>query len=302
MKKELRGFALGVITTAVVFGASAAYAGGFTQTIEVVFNNVTLKVNGQKAYGENILYNGTTYVGIREVANMLGKDIGWDEYTKTASINDKVAQTVENTDTKELDDRIDTNSVFADINIESIVRKELKKLTGELTKEDLESLKTLRINSVGAKSIAGLEKLINLEELDLSGNSLKDITLLSNLKNLKRLGLFGNQITDLKPLKNLANLEELNIRYNGELKDLTPLENLTNLKQLYITDTQVSDISPLVKLLHNGGLKSGINYYEKSHIMLHNNRLNLKSTATLNNLQELLDKDVIVEYLPQQQQ
>ena len=50
---------------------------------------VNLEVNGEKVEADNILYKGTTYVPLRAVAEMLGKEVGWDQDTRTASINDK---------------------------------------------------------------------------------------------------------------------------------------------------------------------------------------------------------------------
>lgn len=87
MKKGLKGFLLGVIITTLLM--STAFGAEVKKTIEVIYNSVNLTVNGQKITADNILYNGTTYVPLRAVADALGKDIGWDGQTNTASINDK---------------------------------------------------------------------------------------------------------------------------------------------------------------------------------------------------------------------
>ena len=91
MKKELRGFIIGVIITMMILG-SVVFSESITQTIEVIFNSVNLEVNGKKVEADNILYNGTTYVPLRAVAEILGKEVGWNQETRTASINDKVAE------------------------------------------------------------------------------------------------------------------------------------------------------------------------------------------------------------------
>jgi hypothetical protein len=88
LKKELKGFVIGVISTSLLLGGTV-FADGIKQTIEVVFNSVNLTVNGQKVQADNILYDGTTYVPLRKVADMVGKDVGWDGTTNSASINDK---------------------------------------------------------------------------------------------------------------------------------------------------------------------------------------------------------------------
>ncbi|WNQ12061.1 stalk domain-containing protein [Paenibacillus aurantius] len=88
MKKELKGFVTGVISTSLLLGGTV-FADGVKQTIEVVFNGVNLKVNGQTVQADNILYDGTTYVPLRRVAEMFSKEVSWEGSTNTASINDK---------------------------------------------------------------------------------------------------------------------------------------------------------------------------------------------------------------------
>lgn len=93
MKKQLQGFIIGVIITAMIL-TSTSFAETIKQTIEVVFNSINITVNGEKVEADNILYNGTTYVPLRAVAEMLGKEVGWDQETKTASINDKAEKNI----------------------------------------------------------------------------------------------------------------------------------------------------------------------------------------------------------------
>ena len=88
MKKQIKGFVIGVVVTAMLM-TTVVFAGGVKQTIEVVMNSVNLTVNGEKVAADTILYNGTTYVPLRVTAEMLGKEVGWDQETSTASINDK---------------------------------------------------------------------------------------------------------------------------------------------------------------------------------------------------------------------
>ena len=88
MKKELKGFAIGVIVT-VMLMSTVTFAGGVKQKIEVALNSINLTVNGKPVKADNILYKGTTYVPLRVISEMLGKEVGWDGKTNTASINDK---------------------------------------------------------------------------------------------------------------------------------------------------------------------------------------------------------------------
>ena len=69
--------------------SSTAFGKSLTRKIEVIYNSVNLTVNGKRVNADNILYKGTTYVPLREVAEMLGKDVTWDQGTNTAGIVEK---------------------------------------------------------------------------------------------------------------------------------------------------------------------------------------------------------------------
>ena len=87
MKKSIKRFILGIIITTMLMGT--ALGAGVKKTIGVAFNSVNLTVNGKKVQADTIVYGGTTYVPLRAVGEMLGKEVGWDSKTNTASINDK---------------------------------------------------------------------------------------------------------------------------------------------------------------------------------------------------------------------
>ena len=69
-----------------------AYADNLFTKIDVVFNQMNLFVNGRAVEADNILYNGTTYVPLRKAAEMLGKDVIWDEDTNNVNIADRAFQ------------------------------------------------------------------------------------------------------------------------------------------------------------------------------------------------------------------
>lgn len=79
------GFLAIVILIGSVIMASAQ---GDSQNIHTYFNSINIEVNGSRVITENILYNGTTYAPVRTVAEMFGKDVGWNPETKTASIEE----------------------------------------------------------------------------------------------------------------------------------------------------------------------------------------------------------------------
>lgn len=64
-----------------------AFAGTQMENIWVEFNSVNLTVDGVPVSAPNILYDGTTYVPLRRTAEILGKEVGWDGATNTASIS-----------------------------------------------------------------------------------------------------------------------------------------------------------------------------------------------------------------------
>ena len=57
---------------------------GITRNIEAVFGRILLTVNGQNVDRETLLYDSTTYLPLRVVAEMIGYDVDFDEDTMTA--------------------------------------------------------------------------------------------------------------------------------------------------------------------------------------------------------------------------
>jgi hypothetical protein len=85
MKSGIKGFIVGVVFT--IASVCLAFADSSLQTIEVMLNRINLEIDGVKANVDNILYNGTTYVPIRAVAEIFDKEVLWDSETYTVSIN-----------------------------------------------------------------------------------------------------------------------------------------------------------------------------------------------------------------------
>lgn len=85
LKKTLKGYLLGVLTATVLVGG-VTYAANTTTLYDVVTNGVKIVIDGKKinptdANGkavEPIIYNGTTYLPVRAVANALEKAVYWD--------------------------------------------------------------------------------------------------------------------------------------------------------------------------------------------------------------------------------
>ena len=95
MKKTLKGYVLGVLSAAVL-ASGVAYAANTTTLYNVVANGIKIVIDGRKinptdANGntvEPIIYNGTTYLPVRAVANAFGKAVYWDGPNYTAYLGD----------------------------------------------------------------------------------------------------------------------------------------------------------------------------------------------------------------------
>ena len=147
----------------------------------------------------------------------------------------------------EADNTQSDSVVFADSNLESVVRQVLDRPQGHLTPEDVASLTWLKAESKNIQSLAGLQHFTALQGLNLMDNQIADVGPLAGLIKLKTLNLKHNQIADVGPLANLKNLQTLNLDKNNPIRDLGPLAGLTNLKTLHL-GRKIKNLGPLAGL------------------------------------------------------
>ena len=108
------------------------------------------------------------------------------------------------------------DKLIAGLIVEKVLRKQLKKPSGELTKADLEKVTKLFLYS------------------DQLSNQLTDVSALANLTQLTDLAFYGNQLTEVpKGLEKLDQLTSLSLN-NNKLTSVKALENLTQLKELWL--------------------------------------------------------------------
>lgn len=128
MKKTILGFISGAVAMLLALTIiSPAFAANAAQTISATLNGINISVNGEKvaSEGENyilpngnstaysILYNGTTYVALRQIGEILNLDINYDNNTQTASLNEKSSDTESETTTDTtVEDSIDVGTVM----------------------------------------------------------------------------------------------------------------------------------------------------------------------------------------------
>ncbi|NLG52946.1 MAG: hypothetical protein GX541_03110 [Clostridiales bacterium] len=99
MKKQITGFLAGIIAAALIMCVAFP---SVAATIEAAFNSVNIMVNGarQADIGESlrladgrevpysINYNGTVYLPLRKLAELIGMEVAWDAGTSTAALYD----------------------------------------------------------------------------------------------------------------------------------------------------------------------------------------------------------------------
>ena len=137
--------------------------------------------------------------------------------------------------------------VFADTNLEAVVRTALGIPTGEITPSNMLTLTSLSAESQNIANLGGLEWATNLTYLDLNSNPLTNSTALTSLVNLYELHLIGCGYADASPLAGLTNLEYLYLSGNP-LADASPLAGLTRLRELDLGFDQLTEVSPLTNL------------------------------------------------------
>ena len=102
MLNKIKYTTLGFILGATLFmGLGFIYANSNAKEILAHFNNIKITVNGQQVEMDDdddvkpFIYEGRTMVPLRFVAEALGADVGWDSKTKTAIINSKNNNTLQ---------------------------------------------------------------------------------------------------------------------------------------------------------------------------------------------------------------
>lgn len=94
MKKtgEFKGFCKGVIVTGLVLGMGGSVFGasGVLEQIYVDKKPIQIVIDGQTknppANMQPMIYNGTTYVPLRYIGEVMGKQVTWNDATRTVNI------------------------------------------------------------------------------------------------------------------------------------------------------------------------------------------------------------------------
>lgn len=93
--QRMRDFVMGAVTASLVLGVTpAAFAKVASMNIPVQYNNIKVLVDGEELRTEKepFIYDGTTYLPMRAVAEAVGKEVSWDSATKTAVLSGGAAE------------------------------------------------------------------------------------------------------------------------------------------------------------------------------------------------------------------
>lgn len=97
MKKRLQGLVAGILVGVMLATGITVFAAGNSKMIEAFYTGIKLFVDGgeyipKDANGnvvEPFIYNGTTYLPVRAVADAFGKDVIWDGANQTVYLGKK---------------------------------------------------------------------------------------------------------------------------------------------------------------------------------------------------------------------
>lgn len=97
-KEKFKGILIGIILTiSLTLAINSSYAESIAKYIRVNYPNVKIFVNNveitpKDAQGKTVepfIYEGSTFLPVRAISEALGKNIDWDDKTKSVYINDQ---------------------------------------------------------------------------------------------------------------------------------------------------------------------------------------------------------------------
>ena len=149
---------------------------------------------------------------------------------------------------------VQTEVMFADINLESVIRNIINKPKGDIYDTDLRKVIAVEATHSNITDLSGIEYCVNAKELYFAYNNISDLSPLSNLPGgiagsgdssftTLHISLVGNPIKDLTPLANLTAPDELTLVLDRTgISNLSPLASLSNLICLYASQNEIKEI------------------------------------------------------------
>ncbi len=117
MKKIFKTF---IVCFVVMLTLAIGICANALETITVDLNRMNIVLDGERVFADNFVIDGTTYVPLRRIAEMLGKSVVWEKETNSALINDTDTPEITNNTTSGTDTQVGT-SILVDRNTMNIV-------------------------------------------------------------------------------------------------------------------------------------------------------------------------------------
>lgn len=80
-----------LVTAGIIMlgGSATVWADGKMKSINVLFDRINVNMNGQQANltQDSIRYEGSVYMPLRNLSEMLGANVSWDNETRSVNIN-----------------------------------------------------------------------------------------------------------------------------------------------------------------------------------------------------------------------
>lgn len=134
--------------------------------------------------------------------------------------------------------------IFADPVVEEVVRTTLNKPQGEVTIDDLLTVKEISIIDTPLVSMHDFGYMLSLEKLVLKGCGIQRISSISQSGKLTYLDLSSNQIESVNALAGLTELETLKLQ-NNRIDSVTHLCDLRKLKCLVLHNNEITSVTLL---------------------------------------------------------
>lgn len=93
--KQTRSFLMGMVTMLLIVSFAIPALAAYNQALTVTYNDIKIRVNGQYFTPKDVsgrvvepfIYQGTTYLPIRGVAQAVGYTVNWDQATQTVDLS-----------------------------------------------------------------------------------------------------------------------------------------------------------------------------------------------------------------------
>jgi hypothetical protein len=89
--RGIKGFVLGMLVMALLMTGITVFANAVTRQITVTYGHINLEIDGEQVLPRDVegnivepfVYEGTTFLPVRAIADALGLDVDWDGATST---------------------------------------------------------------------------------------------------------------------------------------------------------------------------------------------------------------------------